>query len=282
YAALIAQQGQDSILEASATSILDAAILRDGAVEVDFPYATFSMLSTDSDDRLFYAIYQDAELLSGYGYLPHDAQSASNVVRHHTLRFESAQVRTATAARTLVGAETRTVISVSVGQTQEALQVTLARISRNVALFGGVFFLLSVLLAWWASATTIGPLRRLTTSVTRRGPKDLSPVGSPVPVEMQALVQSLNQLMRRLDTSLKQSEDFIAEAAHRVRTPLATVRSHAEATLQRVDRAENRQAMRSMIRAIDESSRAAGQLLDHAMTTFRADHLERSKVDLVA
>ena len=57
--------------------------------------------------------------------------------------------------------------------------------------------------------------------------------------------------MGRLDQSLTQSDEFIAEAAHRVRTPLATVRSYAEATLQRVDKEENRQAIRSMIRAID-------------------------------
>jgi two-component system sensor histidine kinase TctE len=59
------------------------------------------------------------------------------------------------------------------------------------------------------------------------------------------------------------------------------VRSYAEATLQRVDKEENREAMRSMVKAIDESSRAAGQLLDHAMITFRADHLERENIDLV-
>jgi two-component system sensor histidine kinase TctE len=97
---------------------------------------------------------------------------------------------------------------------------------------------------------------------------------------MAPLVGSLNNLMSRLDQSLKQSEDFIAEAAHRVRTPLATVRSYAEATFQRVENPENRDALRSMMRAIDESSRAAGQLLDHAMVTFRAENLERSDVDL--
>jgi two-component system sensor histidine kinase TctE len=99
---------------------------------------------------------------------------------------------------------------------------------------------------------------------------------------MAPLVSSLNSLMGRLDQSLSQSEDFIAEAAHRVRTPLATVRSYADATLQRVEKEENREALRSMVRAIDESSRAAGQLLDHAMITFRADHLEREEIDLVA
>jgi two-component system sensor histidine kinase TctE len=102
-----------------------------------------------------------------------------------------------------------------------------------------------------------------------------------MPIEMAPLVSSLNTLMDRLDQSLSRSEEFIAEAAHRVRTPLATVRSDAEATLQRVSKEENRQALRSMMRAIDESSRAAGQLLDHAMITFRADHLELQDIDLV-
>ena len=86
--------------------------------------------------------------------------------------------------------------------------------------------------------------------------------------------------MGRLDTALKRSEDLIAEAAHRVRTPLATVRTKAEITLRRVDKPENRQAMREMIQAIDESSRAAGQLLDHAMVSFRAEHLARADIDL--
>ena len=46
YATQVAQQGQDNIISASVTSILDAAAIRDGIVEVDFPYASFSMLST--------------------------------------------------------------------------------------------------------------------------------------------------------------------------------------------------------------------------------------------
>lgn len=281
YAAQIAQQGQDSILAASVTSILDAAVLRDGQVEVDFPYASFSMLSTESDDRVFYGIYQDGVLISGYDALNTPEVSAETGHTFNTGVVMDAPVRTATASRILIGAQVRTVITVTVAQTQDALSVTLNRISRNAAAFGTGFFLLAGLLSFWATSTTIGPLKRLTTSVTRRGPKDLSPFVQPVPTEMEPLVSSLNNLMGRLDHSLGQSEDFIAEAAHRVRTPLATVRSYAEATLQRVTKEENRHALRSMVRAIDESSRAAGQLLDHAMITFRADHLEKTDLDLV-
>jgi len=48
-----------------------------------------------------------------------------------------------------------------------------------------------------------------------------------------------------------------------------------------VEKPENRAAVKEMIRAINESSRTAGQLLDHAMVTFRTDQLELETVDLV-
>ncbi len=276
YAVQVAQQGQDNILEASATSMLDAATIRDGAVELDLPYSAFSMLSTAADDRVFYAVLQDGEFLSGYEELKFfDGQT------FQTDQIRGSKVRKVSASRTLIGADRRTEIQVVLAQTQDALSETLDQISRNAAFLGIGFFALAVALSFWATSATIGQLGKLTTSVTRRGPQDLSPFTKPVPREMVPLVSSLNSLMGRLDQSLSQSEDFIAEAAHRVRTPLATVRSYAEATLQRVEKEENREAMRSMVKAIDESSRAAGQLLDHAMITFRADHLEREKIDLV-
>ncbi len=281
YAAQVAQQGQDNILEASVTSILDAAALRDGVLEVDIPYAAFSMLTTPSDDRVFYAIYQDGAFLSGYKDLLLAGASEQSDWLFTSGELRGERIRQVSASRTLVGLGRQTEIAVVLGQTQDALSQTLDQISRNAAFLGLGFFLLTAALSFWITSTTIGQLNKLTTSVTRRGPQDLSPFKKPVPREMAPLVLSLNSLMGRLDQSLSQSEDFIAEAAHRVRTPLATVRSYAEATLHRVEKKENRVALRAMVRAIDESSRAAGQLLDHAMITFRADHLEREDVDLV-
>lgn len=282
FATQVAQQGQDNILRASVTTILDAAAIRDGLVEIDLPYAAFSMLTTASDDRIFYAIYQDDTFLSGYRELTPAKSRGVREGSFQTRQFRDQTVRVVTAQRSLIGVNKRTVIRVALAQTQDALAGTLQQISRTAALFGTGFFALAAMLSFWVTASTIGQLKRLTDSVTRRGPQDLSPFEKPVPSEMAPLVTSLNSLMGRLDHSLRQSEDFIAEAAHRVRTPLATVRSYAEATLQRVDKEENRQAMRAMVRAIDESSRAAGQLLDHAMITFRADHLDLQNIDLVA
>ncbi|MFK7835947.1 MAG: sensor histidine kinase [Sulfitobacter sp.] len=281
-AAQVAQQGQDNILNASMSSMLDTAVIRDGRVTLDFPYSALSMLNTAADDRVFYAIYENKHLLSGYEWLTHPGELSPDRRQFTTTVYNEDQVRVATGARVLIGSDGPRTVSVSIAQTQDALSDTLNAISRNVALLGLGFFALSSALAIWAASTTSGQMRRLTTSVTRRGPQDLSPVTKPVPSEMAPLVGSLNTLMSRLDHTLSQSENFIAEAAHRIRTPLATVRSHAEATLQRVEHRENRKALQSMVRAIDESSRAAGQLLDHAMVTFRAENLEMSHVDLAA
>ncbi|WP_341368182.1 sensor histidine kinase [Yoonia sp. BS5-3] len=281
YAVQVAQQGQDNILDASVTSMLDAAAIRDGAVELDLPYSALSMLSTPADDQVFYAVLQDGVFLSGYEDLSFAEDISGNPPRFETDEIRGVTVRKISASRILIGADKRTEVQIVLAQTKDALSETLDQISRNAALLGLGFFVLAAGLSAWATSATIGQLDKLTGSVTRRGPQDLSPFKKPVPKEMVPLVGSLNSLMGRLDQSLSQSEDFIAEAAHRVRTPLATVRSYAETTLQRVDREENREAMRSMIKAIDESSRAAGQLLDHAMITFRADHLAREKIDLV-
>jgi len=281
YAIQVAQRGQDNILLASVTSMLDAAAIRNEAAELDIPYAAFAMLSTPADDRVFYAIYQDDTFISGYPELGFAPSRSDGSPTFKTEPFKDVNVRKISASRPLIGANQRIDVQITLAQTQDALAETLQQISRNAALLGIGFFALTAVLSMWAITATLGQLNKLTNSVTRRGPQDLSPFAKPVPKEMAPLVSSLNSLMGRLDHSLSQSEDFIAEAAHRVRTPLATVRSYAEATLQRVDKEENREAMRSMVKAIDESSRAAGQLLDHAMITFRADHLEREPIDLV-
>ena len=186
-AAQIAQQGQDNILNASISSILDTAVIRDGQVRLDFPYASFSMLNTAADDRVFYAIYENGVLLSGYETLPTPASPSPDDRVFTTANLNGALIRVATGARTLIGIDGPRTVSVSIAQTQDALSDTLNGISRNVGLLGIGFFALSTALAFWAASTTSVQLRRLTTSITRRGPQDLSPVTKPVPSEMMPL-----------------------------------------------------------------------------------------------
>ena len=275
----IAQESQDNILAASAISILDSARVVEGEISIDLPYASLSMLDSVTDERAFYAIRLNDEFLSGYSDLPR-ITPPSDITAFQSTTYLDEDIRIASTWRSFSAQDGQAYLEISVAQTLTGLNQSIARISRISLAVGFGFFLLSMVIAMVIAQTTIRPLHRLTGSVSRRGPSDLRPLAAPVPTEMAPLVSSLNSLMTRLQKSLSRSEDFIAEAAHRVRTPMAIVRTQAEVTLRRVEKEENRQAVREMIRAVDESSRTAGQLLDHAMVSVRTDNLARESIQL--
>ncbi|CUK15696.1 Sensor protein QseC [Ruegeria denitrificans] len=277
----VAQESQDNVLAASALSILDSARYSGQEINVDLPYSALSMLDSISDERVFYAIRLENEFLSGYDELPEADGTVAGVPAFRSATFLEEEVRVASVRRRMSTDIGQSYLQVSVAQTLSGQKQTLARISQTSMGIGAGFFLVSVLLAAIIARSTIRPLDRLTVSVSRRGPKDLRPVAAPVPSEMVPLVASLNSFMRRLKRSLTRSEDFIAEAAHRVRTPLAIVRTKAEIVQRKADNPETRTALREMIHAIDDSSRTAGQLLDHAMVTFRLDHLSQDEISLL-
>ncbi|MEP2029038.1 MAG: sensor histidine kinase [Paracoccaceae bacterium] len=278
----VATQTQDNTLSASLTAILESVSVQDADVSIDIPYAAFSMLGTVGDERVFYRVTVDGAFLTGYQDLPNASNVDSDGRGSLTAPYKGEDVRIVSASRLLSVDGQPVEVRGSLAQTRTGYTATLAAILQSAILIGLGFFTVAVLLAILTAQGTIRPIQNLAASVSRRGPNDLRPVVAPVPSEMISLVTSLNRFIERLSTTLTRSEDFIAEAAHRVRTPLATVRTQAEIALRRAKQPEDRASLKDMIRAIDESSRAAGQMLDHAMVTFRADQLDRAPVSIVA
>ena len=141
-----------------------------------------------------------------------------------------------------------------------------------------VFFALFV--AYLSAKYTIKPINKFAKDVKKRRPADLSKVSSDVPIELLPLSQSLNSFIGRFRTALRQTETFIAEAAHHIRTPLAVVKSESELALRKSKSAENRTHLRNIIRAVDRTNRSASQLLDHAMVLYRSERPERETFKL--
>ncbi|MGB1914451.1 MAG: sensor histidine kinase N-terminal domain-containing protein [Paracoccaceae bacterium] len=271
-----AQESQDNILAASAVSILDGVKLVDGQTDVDMPYSSLSMLDSVTDERVFYAIYLDANLLTGY---PELIKLQTNTPMVPVFSFGTlfdVDVRIVTVKRQIGKNE----VFVSVAQTLNGQIKVLRNISSIALGVGFGFFILSAILAFLIAESTIKPLNRLTLSVSRRGPDELRPVSAPVPSEMLPLVNSLNNFMTRLKLSLQRSEEFIAEAAHRVRTPLAVVRTRTEILLREAKTKKSKAELLEVLNAIDDSSRTAGQLLDHAMVSFRLDNLSEDEIEV--
>lgn len=278
-----AEGTQDDILIASATAIADSLRSEGNGVTLELPYAALSMLGTINEDRVFYRIVAAQKTLTGYADLPLPSTTprlGEPILA--TFDYRGEEVRAVSVSRAIGPASDATNVIVTVAQTRLGLEAISRKITATATGVGVGFFLLATALSLWAARSALKPIERMTDSVTRRGPNDLRPVKSNTPAELVPLVMALNSFMARLRASLSQTEDFIAEAAHRVRTPLATVRAQAEVTYRKLNKPEHKKAIREMIRAIDESSRSAGQMLDHAMVTFRADSLTRDALDLNA
>lgn len=276
-----AEATQDGILAASATSIADALRSEDGEITLDLPYSALSMLGTTNDDRVFYKIEVNGETLTGYDDLPAPTQAPSiSENTFITFDYRGDEVRMVSASRTVSASGVPSNVLISVAQTRLGLAAISRRISAIATGIGLAFFLVATALSLLAARSALRPLKEMTAAVTRRGPADLRPLAVQPPTELEPFVAALNTFIARLRASLLRSEDLIAEAAHRVRTPLATVRAKAEVTHRKLQKPEHKQTMREMIRAIDESSRSAGQLLDHAMVTFRTDSLATEAVDM--
>jgi two-component system, OmpR family, sensor histidine kinase TctE len=95
---------------------------------------------------------------------------------------------------------------------------------------------LAVLLVWLTLTRGIAPLNELQQRIRKRDSGDLSPIDEgDAPEEVAPLVGAINDLLVRLDQSLRTQKHFLADAAHQLKTPLAGLRTQAELAQREVE-----------------------------------------------
>jgi len=119
-----------------------------------------------------------------------------------------------------------------------------------------------MLVVWWVVSGSLQPVARVRSQVAARQADDLSPVSDTgLPDEVRPLVQELNLLFGRVKTAFEAQQNFVADAAHELRTPLAALRLQAQS----LDRADNPEARRVAVgrltAGIDRATRLVEQLL---------------------
>jgi len=275
------ETSQDGILGAATTAIAEQLRGGEDGVDIDIPYSAFSMLGSISQDRVFYRIVVGGQTVTGYNDLPDPPDGASLLApTYYSSPFRDTDVRIAAVERSvLVNAESVRVI-IMVAQTRQGQAAIVANIANRSAGLGFGFFGVAAILSLLTASSVLRPLRRLAGAVSRRGPQDLRPVTGTTPRELVPFVTALNGFIARLRGALSRTETFIAEAAHHIRTPLSTVRAQAEIALRQTDDPETRQTLHQMIRAVESSSRSAGQLLDHATVVYRTEQRTDERLNL--
>lgn len=273
------EQTQDRILGAATLSIAEELRGVEDGIHIDIPYSAFSMLGALGNDRIFYRIEAAGTLVTGYAdlALPEVAPSGLDPEFYNTRHLGYA-VRGAAVNRVVLVNSQPVEVLIVVAQTRSVQESIVAGLTNRALLLGAGFFVIAALLAVAMARSVLQPVNDLAGAVTRRGPQDLRPVRRQVPEELGPLVSALNGFIGRLSGALSRTETFIAEAAHYIRTPLATLRAQSEIALRQTEDDTAREHFRKIIRMADNTARSASQLLDHAAVIYRTD--QRSDEEL--
>lgn len=131
-------------------------------------------------------------------------------------------------------------------------------------------------LAWFLTGRALRSVTRITESAESVGPRDLAE-GLPVPrrdAELARLVEALNRMLARLHHSHVTELAFAADAGHRLRTPVATLRAEAELALRETDPAELTAALERVVQDADQLT----FIVDRMLARSRPDEHEVDSV----
>ncbi|WP_299342979.1 ATP-binding protein [uncultured Pseudoxanthomonas sp.] len=156
-------------------------------------------------------------------------------------------------------------IQVQSGMSQSAMKAELAHWVK-ISLWSGIGILLVLgSIVGLAIHWSLRPMNRLRREMAQREPHDLAPLpASGLPREIRPLVDSFNLLLERLSEAMRGERQFLADAAHELRTPLAALLTQTQVAMRAGSQADAQAALAQLAHGIQRTSRLAQQLLDSA------------------
>lgn len=128
---------------------------------------------------------------------------------------------------------------------------------------------------------SLRPVVKVQEAITARDARDLNPLPNKgLPDEVRPLVESFNRLLGRLDRAMQNERQFLAEAAHELRTPLAALLTHAQVAQRSRTLEEAKAPLQQLVRGVERSARLSQQLLDSARLDAERHVGERGPIEL--
>ncbi len=238
-----------------------------GGLAVELPYLMLEFFELTANDSVYYRILTEDGLADiGNQDLPlPDARLPSDAPVFYDHDYLGTSIRIAALARPmtppLYGQQNGRVI-VMVGEDRSGRD----QVIRNLMIRNIVRDLIEVLASTGliVVGVLIGlrPLTRLYRKLKDRTPDDLSPISAPeLPREVRPLVDAVNQHVARHARQARRQRQFLDDASHQLRTPLAVLHTQLDYALRESDPAEARAALLAMRGGLDQAQRTAEQML---------------------
>lgn len=139
--------------------------------------------------------------------------------------------------------------------------------------------------AWMIASTGLAPLRRFHHLASTIGTESLHrrvPEGD-LPAELHELAREFNAMLERIDQGYRRLQEFSADLAHELRTPLSTLLGrHQVALSQPRSTAQLRDVLEGDVEELERLSRLIEDMLFIAQAEHSPSALNREQVDLRA
>jgi two-component system sensor histidine kinase TctE len=278
---LAAQHAYDRLLRGGVVQIAENVYVQGGVVTVDPPVSTIATLA--DYDLVFYKVVDPRGIVvAGYEDLVSGADPVeikAGVVLEDGI-YQGQPVRIATLARQIDLPGTNNWATIVVAQTTEARRALARDLTLKALGVIAVMSVLALLAAAYAVTLALKPLTRIEREIATRRPDDLRPIEAEPPLEIRNLVEAIDDFMRRLSERMAIMQRFIADAAHQIRTPLASLDAQVEILIGTPASRRKADTVKRIHERTAELGRLTGQLLDHAMVIHRKDAAVTAPVDL--
>ena len=277
------QEIYDKLLHSISQVILRDVVISEGDL------LTEQLLETLTDtlnDQIFYQVRDEKGSSLYVGYSNPPEIPVNSVMKPYIPIFYDSVYRDQ-AVRVIVSREFVSAIDVPGWVTIYVWQTTIGQKRLLLELASSAFvtmmimLLSTALIVWFGVKFGLKPLLDLQGAIIKRSADDLSRIKRIVPMEVSSLVNSMNKLFDQLRKAFTEKDDFIANAAHQLRNPIAGIQSQAEAAERSKTLESMKQRVGDVVTAARKTSRLTQQLLSMEHVSQRSIKSEFQTLDLV-
>ena len=253
----------DRRLKEAANALMAHVVIKSGQVTLDAGGEGRPALPTP--DSIVYALRDSqGRLLAGDAQLPAVRMTSETSqliamaqVDHHSVRTLTTRFDTRAGVIIITTADMRP-------GTEPAARYGLM----STLLWDFVQLDITLVLVWVGIQLGLRPVRRLRNEIAERSPLDLRPImESSVPREIAPVVVTLNRLFQMLRTAVQSQQQFIANTAHQLRTPIAGM----QAQLDLLAAEPAAQPIKGRLLTLQEGIRQLAHAANQLLTLARAD-----------
>ncbi len=253
----------DRRLKGAANALMAHVLIKNGQVSVDT--GTEIKPPLPAPDSIRYALRDtQGRLLAGDPQLPVTAMSSDS-----SQLFAMAQVDHRSLRTLVTRFDTRAgVIFITVADIQAGAEPAARFGFMSTLLWDFVQLDVTLVLVWVGIQLGLRPVRRLRDEIADRSPLDLRPiVETSVPREIAPVVVTLNRLFSMLRAAVQSQQQFIANTAHQLRTPITGMQAQLDVLVAEPAAQPIRNRLLTLQEGIRQLAHSANQLL----TLARAD-----------